>query len=477
MLGRPHCQRVTVAHKRHAEEQRFVDEPFQPTFVRQAGMTQAQLVVPLRRRINEALEPELLHESVQLSEGCRSLVHIHEVSFHPPLGEEAECFTRIGILFHSKDLNFHGCDLTVIKREVREHHQLTHIPQGRSLHVSSKYRSEYIYRPAWWVPGAHAQTLWGKFFRRRRPLPIRAEHWETPDRDFIEVHRLAGPAGAPRLFFLHGLEGTIRSHYVAGFFEQAKDRGWAADLLIFRGCGAEQNRAPRFYHSGETTDLAFALERILREIPEVPIVLAGVSLGGNVLLKFLGEQGTNISDRVRGAATVSVPYDLERSARFISSGLSRIYDRHFLRTLRAKAVAKLDRFPGLFDRGRLESAGSIFEFDDAVTAPVHGFPDAHDYYAKSSSLGWLPKVRIPTFLLSAADDPFLPSEVLSEVRDAVRHNPNLTAEFTGRGGHVGFVAGRLPWRPLYYAEWRACEFLTAALARDGRGSSFPRSAA
>lgn len=332
--------------------------------------------------------------------------------------------------------------------------------------MSSKRRSEYTYRPAWWVPGAHAQTLWGKFFRAHRPLSIRVERWETSDGDFVDVHRLDGPPGAPRLFFLHGLEGSVRSHYVAGFFEQAKDRGWAADLLIFRGCGDEQNRAPRFYHSGETTDLAFALERVLRENPDVPIVLAGVSLGGNVLLKFLGERGvgTAISHRVRAAAAISVPYDLERGSRFISKGVSRIYDRHFLRTLRAKAMAKLERFPGLFDRDGLRRAASIYDFDDVVTAPVHGFADAHDYYAKSSSLGWLPRVSIPTFLLSAADDPFLPSEVLADVRDAVRYNHNLTLEFTAHGGHVGFVSGRLPWRPFYYAEWRACEFLASVLA-------------
>ena len=332
--------------------------------------------------------------------------------------------------------------------------------------MSSKHRSEYTYRPAWWVPGAHAQTLWGKFFRARRPLSTRVERWETSDGDFVDVHRLDGPLGAPRLFFLHGLEGSVRSHYVAGFFEQAKDRGWAADLLIFRGCGDEQNRAPRFYHSGETTDLAFALERVLRENPGVPVVLAGVSLGGNVLLKFLGERGagTAISHRVRAAAAISVPYDLERGSRFISKGVSRIYDRHFLRTLRAKAVAKLERFPGLFDSGRLERASSIYDFDDVVTAPVHGFANAHDYYAKSSSLGWLPRVSVPTFLLSAADDPFLPAEVLADVCDAVRYNHNLTLEFTAHGGHVGFVSGRLPWRPFYYAEWRACEFLASVLA-------------
>jgi len=330
--------------------------------------------------------------------------------------------------------------------------------------VSSNRRSEYIYRPAWWVPGGHAQTLWGKFFRPRPPLPTRVERWETPDGDFVDIHRLDAPAGAPRLFFLHGLEGTIRSHYVAGFFGEASRRGWGADLLIFRGCGDEPNRAPRFYHSGETGDLAFALDRVQREHPASPMLLAGVSLGGNVLLKFLGERGNAVDERIVGAATISVPYDLERGARHISTGFSRIYDRHFLRTLRGKALAKLERYPGLFDESELQSAESIYAFDDAVTAPVHSFADAHDYYSRSSSLGFLNRITRPTLLLSAIDDPFLPRSVLAEVEAIAARNDCLELEFVERGGHVGFVSGRWPWRPFYFAEWRACEYLATRLA-------------
>jgi predicted alpha/beta-fold hydrolase len=329
--------------------------------------------------------------------------------------------------------------------------------------VSRSRRSEEIYRPAWWIRGPHAQTLWGKFFRRRPPLEAVLERWETPDGDFLELHRLPGPIAAPRLVLLHGLEGTVRSHYVGAFFEEARRRGWAADLLLFRGCGTELNRARRFYHSGETSDLAFVLERLEREAPESPIVLAGVSLGGNVLLKFLGERGGTVSEQIAAAAAISVPFDLERGAHFISTGFSRIYDRHFLGTLRAKALRKLERYPGLFDPERLNRARTLVEFDDVVTAPVHGFRDAHDYYSRSSSLRWLPGVRVQTLLLSAVDDPFLPSAVLDEVRQVAKTNENLTLEFTAHGGHVGFVGGRWPWRPWYYAEHRACEFLQAAL--------------
>lgn len=334
---------------------------------------------------------------------------------------------------------------------------------ARELFVSSNRRTELIYRPAWWVRGGHAQTLWGKFFRARPPLPTRLERWETPDGDFLDIHRLDAKPGAPRLVFLHGLEGTIRSHYVGGLFTEAQQRGWGADLMMFRGCGTEPNRTRRFYHSGETTDLAFALDRVIHEHPNSPILLAGVSLGGNVMLKYLGERGNAVNNRVRGAAAISVPYDLERGARHLAQGSARIYDRHFVRSLRQKALSKLERFPDLFDANALAQAQTIYDFDDAVTAPVHGFADAHDYYSRSSSLGFIGTVRVPTLLLSAIDDPFLPSDVLDQVRAVAERNMCLTIEFTAHGGHVGFIAGRVPWRPFYYAEWRACEFLGATL--------------
>jgi predicted alpha/beta-fold hydrolase len=209
--------------------------------------------------------------------------------------------------------------------------------------------------------------------------------------------------------------------------------------------------------------LAFALDRVLEEYPRSPILLAGVSLGGNVLLKYLGERGRDVSAAVRGAATISVPYDLERGARRLMQGFSRVYDRHCLRTLREKALTKLARHPGLFDVSALERARTIYEFDDAVTAPVHGFVDAHDYYSRSSSIHWIGTIERPTLLLSAHDDPFLPPEVLNEVQSRARANRNLTLEFTKRGGHVGFVGGAIPFRPTYYAEWRVAEFLASTL--------------
>ena len=192
--------------------------------------------------------------------------------------------------------------------------------------------------------------------------------------------------------------------------------------------------------------------------------LAGFSLGGNVLLKWLGEREGDLPPEVQCAAAVSVPFDLERGARFIERGFSRVYTRHFLRTLRSKARAKLARDPDLFDASALERADTLFAFDDAVTAPVHGFADAPDYYRRSSSIRFLHAIRRPTLLLSAYDDPFLPSAVLHEVATIADANPCITTEFHRQGGHVGFIAGRWPWSPRYYAEDRVLSFLRTAIA-------------
>ena len=322
---------------------------------------------------------------------------------------------------------------------------------------------ERTYSPAWWLPGPHARTIWGRFFRRTPRLSTHTERWDTADGDFLDIVRLDAPAGSPRLLVLHGLEGAPRSHYARGLFLEAARRGWAADLLLFRGCGPEQNRAARFYHSGETGDLDGVARRLLAADSTAPLVLAGVSLGGNVLLKWLGELEESVPDRVLGAAAVSVPYDLARASRHIDQGFSRVYQHHFLQSLRRKALAKLAQYPELAARERIEAARTLYEFDDVVTAPVHGFAGAADYYSRSSSIHFLARIRVPTLLLSAFDDPFLPSDVLEDVRGVAATNSFLETDFPERGGHVGFVSGANPWRPFYYAEWRVTEFLDHAL--------------
>jgi uncharacterized protein len=322
------------------------------------------------------------------------------------------------------------------------------------------------YRPAWFVPGRHLRTLWGKFMRRRPQVATTVERWTTPDDDVLLVHRLHGSPDRPRLVLLHGLEGSPNSHYARGLLARAQALGWSAAAIVFRTCGGEMNRTRRFYHSGETSDLDLVVRRLTSELPGTPIVLAGFSLGGNVLLKWLGERGTDVPPSVCAAAAVSVPFDLARGSRYINRGFSRVYERHFLRTLVRKTTAKRHRFPDIAPKASLATLRTMWDFDDAVTAPVHGFRDATDYYERSSSLRWLHRIRVPTLLLSAADDPFLPPEVLGEARAAAHENEFLHCEFVAQGGHVGFIAGNLPWRPLYWAEWRVSEFLSAHVRRS-----------
>ncbi len=323
---------------------------------------------------------------------------------------------------------------------------------------------DIIYSPAWWIPGGHLQTLWGKLFRRQVPAPTVLERWDTPDGDFLEIHRLAAKQGDPRVLLLHGLEGTVRSHYAQGLLNEAARRGWGADLLIFRSCGSDLNRTRRFYHSGETTDTSFVLERISRQFPDSPLGIAGVSLGGNVLLKFLGERGSDLPPRLHAAAAISVPFDLARSAKRVNRGFSRLYQRFFLTSLRRKAKEKAVLFPDLAPADRISGLRTLEDFDNVITGPLHGFRDAQDYYQRSSSLGWLEGIRLKTLLLSAVDDPMLPPEVLIEVREVAQRNPALHLEFVDKGGHAGFISGSKPWRPFYYAEYRVSEFFAEAFA-------------
>jgi predicted alpha/beta-fold hydrolase len=325
----------------------------------------------------------------------------------------------------------------------------------------SRAQSARAYRAAWWLPDPHSATLWGRLGRREPHTPVTVERWDTPDGDFVEVARLAGAHGAasPRVLLLHGLEGGLHSHYARAMFREARARGWAADLLLFRTCGSEPNRLPRSYHSGETSDPLWVVQQITRAFPDAPLGLMGVSLGGNVLCKLLGEHGDELPPQVTGAVAMSVPFDLAQASRHIGRGFGAVYEKAFLRSLIPKALGKIDRHPELDPLRTVARARTLWAFDDAFTAPLHGFRDAADYYARASSLPVLSRIRHPTLLLSAVDDPFLPPAVLDEVRRQVAGTPAVEVEFPQRGGHVGFTAGEWPWRPWYYGEWRAAEFL------------------
>jgi predicted alpha/beta-fold hydrolase len=306
------------------------------------------------------------------------------------------------------------------------------------------------------------------------PRPgARRERWELPDGDFVDVDRHRAPrrresrdgAGPERpvVVICHGLEGSSRAPYVRGLVAVALSRGLDALALNFRGCSGEPNRLARFYHSGDTGDLHEVVIRLAAERPGRPIVLAGFSLGGNVVVKYVGERGAALLPEVRGAVGVSVPFDLLRSARALDAPgfWNGVYRERFLRQLRGKTLAKARRFPAAFDVARVRAARSFAEFDAAVTAPLHGFASAEDYWTRSSSGRYLAGVRRPLLAIAALDDPIVPGDTLP-VAEA-RANPLVTLEATPSGGHVAFVSG-WPFWPDFWAERRAIAFLVEAAA-------------
>jgi predicted alpha/beta-fold hydrolase len=321
------------------------------------------------------------------------------------------------------------------------------------------------FRPSPWFPGPHLQTVWSRWFRRGPRVEYRRESWETPDGDVLDLDWVDGPPGSPLLLALHGLEGCSQSLYMQGLLWRARARGWRGLALNFRSCApppgrpkAEwvMNRGQRMYHSGETSDLDWVVERLADREPELRLLLVGVSLGGNVLLKWLGEREGAVSPAVRAAATISAPHDLAAASRHLMTGLGPIYMRAFLESLKRKAMLYAERHPGVVDVEGVRRSRSFWEYDDAAVAPIHGFADAADYYARSSSIGVVGRIRVPTLVVNAADDPFVPEDVLPRVRAGA--SDAVTCLFTRKGAHVGFVVGP-PWRARCWAEDRAVAFL------------------
>jgi len=296
--------------------------------------------------------------------------------------------------------------------------------------------------------------------RRQRLGAVTRERFETPDGDFVDVDWRTGRAGAPLLLVLHGLEGSARSHYIGGLFELAAARGWRAGVLYFRSCSGELNRLARFYHSGDTGDLDHVLRVLADREPGARVVCVGISIGGNVLLKWLGEQGQDATGLLAGAAAISVPFDLVACARVMDRGLQkRLYTASFMRSFRRKTQAKARAYPGFVDLRAALRARTFAAYDRVVTAPLHGFADEVDYWRRASSGPYLASIRRPTLLVNALDDPFIPAGSLPDPRALP---PTVRAEYVPHGGHVGFVEGR-PWRAMSWAERRAVEFLAATL--------------
>jgi predicted alpha/beta-fold hydrolase len=309
------------------------------------------------------------------------------------------------------------------------------------------------FRAPWWLKSAHLQTVFASLFRRGPALRLRRERIELDDGDFLDLDWTPRPHG-PVVLVLHGLEGSSDSPYARGMLEAAHASGWRGVVMHFRGCSGEPNRLPRSYHSGDTGDIAQVIERLRGGGDPPALAAVGYSLGGNVLLKWLGERGADAP--LEAAAAVSVPYTLSLAADRLAMGLSRVYQRRLIADLRTKLHHKFSGTTSPIDLERADNSRDFWEFDDVVTAPLHGFRDVHDYYARSSSRQYLRNIGVPTLILHAEDDPFMTPEVLPS-RDEL--SPSIRLELSARGGHVGFVHGSLPWRPRYWLEERIPEFL------------------
>lgn len=316
------------------------------------------------------------------------------------------------------------------------------------------------FRPAPGLSSPHAQTIFASLARSARVPARRRERWELADGDFLDVDVLDAAADAPWLVVLHGLEGSSAAGYVASTLRGARERGWGALALNFRSCSGEPNRLARFYHSGETGDVAEAIRRA-RLLTRGPILGVGFSLGGNVLLRHLEEQGD--ASPLHAAAAISVPFDLATCAEAIDRGrgLISLYRSIFLRSLRAKALEKARCHPGALDPEAVARARGIVAYDDAVTAPLHGFASARAYYGACSSGPAIKAIRRPTLCISAADDPLVPARSLP--REGTEH---VSLCVTPHGGHVGFVAGSVA-RPRFWAERRALAFLEGTVGSVG----------
>lgn len=301
----------------------------------------------------------------------------------------------------------------------------------------------HAYRAPSWLPGGHAQTIYPLLIKPE-PLPYRRERWETPDGDFIDLDWIEAQAGAsavdekPLVALFHGLEGSSNSHYAIALMRALSAIGWGGVVVHFRGCSGEINRLPRAYHSGDSEEIDWVLQRLQQRFPTRSRYAVGVSLGGNALLKWLGEREFRAADSIRAAAAISAPLDLTACGHHLARGFNRVYTKHFLQTLKAGATAKLQHYPGIFDERRMRAAASLYEFDDAVTAPLHGFSSADDYWRRASSKPWLGAIRVPTLILNARNDPFLPVEALPTPEQT---SAQVTLEFPRQGGHVGFVSG------------------------------------
>lgn len=300
-----------------------------------------------------------------------------------------------------------------------------------------------------WLPGGHLQTIYPALYLRKPKVAYRRERWAAPDGDFIDVDFVDGKPGAPFVVLFHGLEGSSDSHYARALMALLHAKGWSGAVPHFRGCSGELNQAPRFYHSGDAQEVGWITEKLQKTYrtnnPDGKFFACGVSLGGNALLRWLGEaqQQAHIVD---AACAISAPLDLAAGGAALSRGVNMIYTRNFLQTLKPKCLEKLKQFPGLFNREALLQTKNLYEFDNIVTAPLHGYRNTEDYWHRASAKHILPDISVTTLVLNAQNDPFLPARYLPQ-----KASSHVTLEYPQQGGHVGFATGALPgsleWLP------------------------------
>lgn len=326
-----------------------------------------------------------------------------------------------------------------------------------------------IFKPAWWCRGPHAQTLFGALFRARLKVGLSRKRLELPDGDFLDLDFLEVPSSngrqaSPLVVILHGLEGSSSASYVQSLIGEIYGRGWDAVVINMRMCSGVPNRLKQTYHSGRSEDLGCVVEYLKEKERRSNLYLVGYSIGGNVLLKWMGEQGSHIPREIQKAAVISVPYDLVASVELMDEGFNRrVYTRALLASLKSKIRMKEKQFPGAIRYDVAKRCRTFRIFDREVTAPLNGFSDEMDYWIQTSCKKFLKSITVPTFLIHAKDDPFFPGELfpIGEVRDS----EYLTALMVPHGGHLGFIGGCWPWKQNLWLEKRIMEFF------DGGGTN------